>query len=79
MARKQSDYLAAPKQDDQPVKAARIYEGAFGCPAVTVQSSNRQGVTLRLHAGAGVDSKRILEIIRDALVDLEESGQGLQR
>ncbi len=71
--------LAAPAQADQPAKAARTYEGALGRPAVTVQSSNRQGVTLRLHAGSGVDSNRLLEIIQNALADLEESGRGLQQ
>ncbi len=59
--------------------AARVYDGAHGRTAVTVQSANRQGVTLRLHAGSGVDTKRLLEIVHDALMDLEENGQGLQR
>lgn len=71
--------LAAPKQAKEPVDTSRTYQGAFGRPAVTVQSSNRQGVTLRLHAGSGLDNKRLLEIVLDALVDLEEVGRGLQR
>ncbi|MFM6829016.1 MAG: chromosome partitioning protein ParB, partial [Novosphingobium sp.] len=70
--------LAAPKQAEERT-APRTYEGAHGRTAITVQSSNRQGVTLRLHAGSGVDTRRLLEIIHDALMDLEESGLGLQR
>ena len=70
--------LAAPKQAEQPAPA-RVYEGALGRPALTVQSANRQGVTLRLHAGSGLDTKRLLEIVHDALMDLEEEGRGLQR
>jgi ParB family chromosome partitioning protein len=71
--------LAAPKQTEQPIATARIYQGELGRPAVTVQSANRQGVTLRLHSGSGVDAKRMLEIIHIALVDLEENGRGLQK
>lgn len=71
--------LASPKASGEVQKTARSYEGAFGRPAITVQSVNRQGVTLRLHAGSGVDTKRLLEIVHDALIDLEEEGRGLQR
>ena len=70
--------LAAPragKEAPQP----RTYTGAHGRPAVTVQTVNRQGITLRLHAGAGVDTKRMLEIVHDALMDLDDEGRGLQR
>lgn len=71
--------LAAPKAAAEEQKTTRTYQGALGRPALTVQSVNRQGVTLRLHAGSGIDTRRLLEIVHDALVDLEEEGRGLQR
>lgn len=54
-------------------------EGAHGRPAVTVQSSNRQGVTVRLHSGHGLDEGALLQRISDALSQLESDGRGLQR
>jgi len=56
-----------------------VLEGAHGRPAVSVRSSNRQGVTLRLHAGHGLSSEDLLNRVRDALCALEEEGRGLQR
>jgi ParB family chromosome partitioning protein len=47
--------------------------------ALTVQSANRQGVTIRLHAGSGADTEELLEAVRDMLAHLETSGRGLQR
>lgn len=56
-----------------------VLDGAHGRPAVTVQSSNRHGVTLRLHAGHGLSSEDLLNRLRDALCQLENEGRGLQR
>lgn len=47
--------------------------------AITVQSSNRQGVTLQLHAGHGLSEEELLLRVRDALDTLEGLGRGLQR
>ena len=52
----------------------RIYEGLPGRPAVSVRSVNRQGITLQLHAGSGIDHKRLMELVADAVMDLEEEG-----
>lgn len=52
---------------------------AFGRPVLTVQSVNRQGVTVRLHAGSGADTDVIVQALRDALAHLEQQGRGLQR
>ena len=71
--------LAIKTQPNQTTKTAQVYSGPLGRPAVTVQSANRQGVTLRLHAGSGVDNARLLEIIQNALTELEDTGRGLQR
>lgn len=70
--------LAAPKAgEDKPRPLA--FHTPQGRLAVTVQSANRQGVTLRLHAGSGADRERMILLIRQALDGLEEQGKGLQR
>lgn len=69
--------LAAGREEDGGAKL--VLDGAFGRPAVTVQSANRQGVTLRLHAGHGLSEKELVERVRDALSTLDSEGRGLQR
>ncbi|MXP27044.1 ParB/RepB/Spo0J family partition protein [Altererythrobacter indicus] len=54
-------------------------DGNHGRPAVTVQSNNRQGVTLRLHAGHGLNKQDLLHRVETALDLLERDGKGLQR
>ena len=51
----------------------------YGRPALTVQSVNRQGVTIRLHAGSGADADMLATALRDALDHLERQGQGLRQ
>jgi ParB family chromosome partitioning protein len=68
-----SRLLAAPKSTPEKARE-RVYEGAMGRPAVSVRTVNRQGVTLMLHAGSGLDHKTLLERVADALIDLEEDG-----
>ena len=51
----------------------------YGRPALTVQSANRQGVTIRFHAGSGADMDMLAAALRDALEHLESQGMGLQR
>lgn len=51
----------------------------YGRPALTVQSVNRQGVTIRLHAGSGADLDTLAMALRDTLQHLERQGIGLQR
>ena len=50
-----------------------------GRKALTVTSVNRQGVTVRLHAGSGVDKDTLANALRAALEHLERSGMGLRR
>jgi ParB family chromosome partitioning protein len=50
-----------------------------GRPALSIQSSNRQGVTIRLHAGSGAVTDELVEALRQALQYLEAEGRGLQR
>ncbi len=69
--------LSAGTEKDAPEKF--VLEGAHGRPAITVQSANRQGVTLRLHAGHGLSEDDLINRVRDALSELEGDGRGLQR
>lgn len=50
-----------------------------GRAALSVLSANRQGVTIRLHAGSGADAEQLAQALRDALEQLERDGRGLQR
>jgi ParB family transcriptional regulator, chromosome partitioning protein len=69
--------MAAGVDKETPEKF--VLDGAFGRPAITVQSANRQGITLRLHAGHGLSEDDLINRVRDALSELEEEGRGLQR
>ena len=55
------------------------YATKYGRTALTVQSANRQGVTIRLHAGSGADTDELVTALREALAHLEATGRGLQR
>ena len=70
--------LAAPHQGTGR-EAAVAVSSRLGRPLLTVQSVNRQGVTLRLHAGSGADGDEISEALREALAKLEAQGKGLHR
>lgn len=72
--------LNAPKAlAGAPVAEPYRYATKYGRTALTVQSANRQGVTIRLHAGSGADTEELVAALRDALAYLEASGKGLQR
>lgn len=65
---------------DRPATfAPLVLSGAQGRPAVTVRSAGRQGITLQLHAGHGLDRQALIERIEAALTRLEGEGRGLQR
>jgi len=55
-----------------------VWASRYGRPALTIQSVNRQGVTIRLHAGSGADTDALMQALRDALDHLERQGRGLQ-
>ena len=71
------DAPAAGVGDDKPEPYR--YATKYGRTALTVQSANRQGVTIRLHAGSGADTDELVTALRDALAHLEATGKGLQR
>lgn len=68
--------LAAPSGDGGE-KTLYSTKSTLGRPMLTIQSSNRQGVTVRLHAGSGADVEDIVSAVRDALGHLDEQGKGV--
>lgn len=71
--------LASGRPDVSRSRAeALVYQSDMGRPAVSVQSVNRQGVTLRLHSGSGATREELLRVLQKALDQLETSGFGLQ-
>lgn len=70
--------LAAGKEKD-PSEQRYIVRTADGRPAITILSNNRQGVTLRLHAGTGLEEDAIAEHVKEALYHLKDVGRGLSR
>lgn len=54
-----------------------VLEGRGGRPAITLRSINRQGVTLRFHAGSGMHLDALLELAREALEQLEDEGRSI--
>ena len=56
-----------------------VIPGAHDRPAVSLQRVNRQGVTLRLHAGHGLSDDDLLAKVRILLETLTAEGGGLQR
>lgn len=66
-------------QDRREPPAPLVIGGAHGRPAVSIAGANRQGVTLRLHAGHGLSDEDLLDRVSDALARLAQDGRGLQR
>ncbi|WP_375271329.1 ParB/RepB/Spo0J family partition protein [Sphingomonas sp.] len=56
-----------------------VWTTPHGRPALSVQSINRQGITIRLHAGSGVGPDELADALRHALAALEAEGRGLKR
>ncbi|AOF98583.1 ParB/RepB/Spo0J family partition protein [Sphingobium sp. RAC03] len=55
------------------------YKSKIGRDALSLVSSNRQGATIRLHAGSGATEDELLRGLREALAHLDASGRGLLR
>ncbi|NJR80354.1 ParB/RepB/Spo0J family partition protein [Sphingomonas corticis] len=56
-----------------------VWTTPHGRPGLSVQSVNRQGVTIRLHAGSGAGPDDLANALRHALAALEAEGRGLRR
>ena len=52
-------------------------DSVHGRPALSVLSSNRNGVTIRLHAGSGASESDLTRMLREALGSLAARGWGL--
>lgn len=68
--------LDAPKAARETPSPLFSWSTSIGRPALTVQSANRQGATIRLHAGAGASTDELVIAFRAALESLEEQGKG---
>lgn len=61
---------------EAPGLEAFSYASRHGRPALSVQSINRQGLTLRLHAGSGASADELAEALRALLNRLDAEGRG---
>lgn len=68
--------LDAPRagNDTRASSEPYVWMSRLGRPAMTVQSVNRQGITLRLHAGSGADTEALVQALRDTIDHLEREG-----
>lgn len=48
---------------------------SFGRPILTVANANRQGLTMRLHAGSGAKDEEVIEAVRQALDHFRQAGK----
>lgn len=75
------DVIKALLTADQAPPESReiVLNGAHDRPAVSLQRANRQGVTLRLHAGHGLSDDELLAKVKLLLETLAADGGGLKR
>jgi ParB family chromosome partitioning protein len=55
-----------------------VWTAPHGRPGLSIQSSNRHGVTIKLHAGSGAGPDDLAKALRQALAHLEAEGRGLK-
>ena len=68
--------LLADRTDKQRSKFAPVtLKSQMGRPALTLQTVNRQGVTMRLHRGSGASDAELTRAFKDALKTLREQGR----
>lgn len=66
--------MAAPRAADEK-PAPYTAESSYGRKMLTVQSANRQGVTVRLHAGSGAETEELVEALRSMLQHLRDNAK----
>lgn len=71
--------MDAPRAQSVPAGDPFVWTTAQGRKALSIQSVNRQGVTIRLHAGSGATDEALADALKAALAHLEREGRGLQR
>ena len=69
--------LARAGEPDEAGELLFVADSAHGRRALSVLSANRNGVTIRLHAGSGATEAELAKLVREALGDLSSRGRGL--
>jgi ParB family chromosome partitioning protein len=70
--------LAAPHAETPPAGPIYNWLSPHGRSGLSVISTNRQGATVRVHAGSGAHIDELVEAFRQALISLEEQGKGVR-
>lgn len=70
--------LSAPEAEQVEPVMPSIHNSRTGRPVASLQSQNRQGLTVRLHAGSGATFEETVNAVRVLLAQLESEGRGLQ-
>ncbi len=70
--------LSAPMTARERPVLPSVANARTGRPLASLQAQNRQGMTLRLHAGSGASVEETVEAVRALLTQLEAEGRGLQ-
>lgn len=66
--------LEAPRAQPERVELYQV-RARHGREILTIQSLNRQGVTVRLHAGSGADREEVIDALREMLDHIEAQGR----
>ena len=66
-------------QADKPKGARRIVIAEQGRPSLSVRSTNRQGITVRIHDGHGLNRRQLMQSFGELLDVLEETTGGIGR
>jgi ParB family chromosome partitioning protein len=74
VTRRLYEALKEPANEGEPLFRA---DSAHGRLAVSVLSSNRNGATVRIHAGSGASDAEIVALVADALSALKAKGKGV--
>jgi ParB family transcriptional regulator, chromosome partitioning protein len=70
--------LHGPDQEASPSPAPYALDSKHGRTMVSLGARNRQGLTLRLHAGSGATPDELADAVRTLLLQLEADGKVLQ-
>lgn len=70
--------LAAPSAGAAPSSEIYDWTSRAGRKGLSVVSANRQGATVRVHAGSGASIDELVNAFRNALLALEDQGKGVQ-
>jgi ParB family chromosome partitioning protein len=69
--------LLAAGEEEENVGERYVVQSRHGHPALSIMSQNRQGITIRLHAGSGATDAELAAALKDALAHLKSAGSPL--